>query len=338
MGKKEIREGEIIAYIFANMGDDYECETDFTDLPTMSRATAFRVFKGLDVDAILLHVEDGRYRIPLPPSVMRKLAPLVQANIKSHLMSCLLASMQDDLHPYTRQELERHINMCASCPPDTRAKCFKDETVECPFQSQMGLVSNETRLSDLIGGSDQEEKPVSNETGESGPPEREEKSPPQPPPRTSARALLKRGLEESRAAAGSKPPTVRAQAKELKVVWDEQLVAHHGDGFVPPKWGPKEWKNIPSFIQNYGLELTKKAVLLYFEQWNNIKAENPWIDASTPTTGLFLHFQDRLFAAVQGKGRVVGERASKRTADEPDYEVTDGQDLGQFPTETPHKA
>jgi hypothetical protein len=344
MTKKDLREGEIIAYVMAHLDDRFECETDFTDHPTMSRATAFRVLKGLDQEAILSHLNDGKYGFLLAPRVMRRLDRLIQANAKAYLTICLLHSMMEDLHPFTKDEIGRHVEMCGSCPQEIREPCFRDEAVECPFgvsQSQMRPVSNETRLSSPQEEDPEEESPVSNETER--PMSSSEEDPgdgsgPSPSPvcnqlqtvdRPDPRALLKQRLAESKAAERAKPPTMKQQVKEVKEVWDACLKDRYGADFKPPRWGGLEHKRVPELIQTYGLELTKSGILLYFKHWDDLLRENAWITDDTPSVKRLLALKETVFRAAQGKGR-IGERVSKRTADE---WVDDGnaEEQGKWP-------
>ncbi len=360
MSKKEIdqKAKELAALAMTKVGPDGVVEIAADDQNLMSQATYFRTMATLREEDIVGLVKKGLYKSIVPPPMLR--ARDFQAHLK---MTTMVFNMIDYMTGFQEDYFEAFFaflvakrDMCLSC--DIYLACFAGEKVECPHdipelpegklakrmellreQFSRMIVSRESCISDHEGGSGEEKKvQLSRESFPSKGDPGSGKPPPSATPRADPRSLIRKGLADSREAEKHKQPTMRAQLKELKAVWDDCLVARHGESFVSPKWGMKANKNLPLIIKNYGLELTKKAVLLYFQQWDNIKAENTWIDAPTPTAGLFLHFQENLFSAVQGKGQVVGERASKRTADEPDYEVSDGQDIGQFPTEASHKA
>lgn len=348
---------ELAALAMTKVGDDGVVEISSDDQNIMSQASYFRALATLRDEDIVGLVKKGLYKSILPPPMLRA------RDFSAHLrMSTAVFDMLEYVEGFQREYFDAFYefliakrDMCLAC--DDYLGCCEGEPVKCPHDvgepseeefdkvRQLGerfshvIVSGESCISDQGRGSDQEEEvqlsressslkedPGGREVGASG------------RPRVDPRSLIRKRLEASREAERHKQPTMKAQTKDLKEVWDECLKGVHGDEFTPPKWGMKANKNLPLIIKNYGLELTKKAVLLYFREWDNLKAENAWIDAPTPTVGLFLHFQEQIFAAAQGKGQVVGERAAKRTADEPDYEVTDGQDLGKFPTEAPHEA
>jgi len=342
--KKTLREGEVLAYILANMDDSFECETDFTDRPSMSRSTAFRALSRLDEKDLVVHVGEGRYRIPLPNRVLKNRQPLLRSNARVFQATCLLVKAFDELFPMTVQTLRDDVDRCSQCPE--RERCFRDEDVECPHQCQMSLISNEIRISSLLldpEDPEEEKRPVSNEMDEREDPDPDpepdissfeedpEEDPPLPPPqsdrRLDARALLKRSLKESKAAEKAKPPSVKVQVKELKAVWDEGMKGRFGADFRPAPWGGQEHSLAPRMITNNGLELTKKALRLYFKHWDRILEENQWITERTPTFGLFWKFRESLLAAAQGKA-TVGERASKRTADLWDERYKDCQGWG----------
>lgn len=347
---------ELAALALTRVGDDGVVEIASDDQGLMSQASYFRALSSLRAEDVLGLVKKGVYKTVVPPRMLRSRA------FKAHLRMAgaaldLLENVESFRGEYFGGFYEFVLakrDACLAC--EHYLECMEGGTPECPQDSappsgealerlaQIGerysqvIVSGESHISE----EEEKEDPDLELSRESFPPKRsgtEAGGCPAPRPQTDPKSLIRRSLAQSKAAAESKPPTMRAQLRDLKEVWDAELKKVHGDDFRPPKWGGKENKNFPSAIKNYGLELTKRAVLLYFREWSNIKAENAWIDAPTPTTGLFLHFQDRLFAAAQGRGQVVGERASKRTADEPDYEAEDGQDIGQWPEEeAPHEA
>lgn len=359
MSNSDERRHRLVTMILSRVKPDGEVDIAHDDQSEMSSATFYRAMKDLEEEALIGRVQPGTYRCSLPPPLLAS-----DPDLRDYLdmaesfygfMDAVGAAAQEFHRGFFVKFMElviRKRNRCMSC--DDYEDCFNGRVEKCPyleFKADPGATvadhmkrfqsavfsrekfSGENHISYIEEGSG-EEKRFSRENGESVLREEGEDPPPPPPTRADPRVLLKRRLEDSRAAARDKPPTARAQAKEIKELWDKCLEGIHGDGFVAPRWGAKEWKNFPMIIKNYDLELTKQAILLYFKEWENIKKENPWIDAPTPTTGLFLHFQDRLFAAVQGRGRVVGERVSKRTSDEPDYEAPDGTDISTFPEAT----
>ena len=244
----------------------------------------------------------------------------MRANIKAFKITCMAASLMEDLFPLTVQTFEDDIGRCSSCPH--LDPCIKGDEVECPV-SQMRPVADETRFFDLlsIDQEDQEEEgPVSNETqGPRGDPGGDS-----PDRIQAARSLLRGKLDESREAKKDRPPSIKQQVKDVRAEWVEVMAEYHGVQASP--WGGKEHKMVPKLLNDHGLELTKKAIRLYLKSWSEIRAENAWIDTDIPTFGLFWHFREMVFGAAAGKG-VIGGRARKRTADEchdDDEEHTEG--------------
>jgi len=347
---------ELAALAMTKVNDEGVVEIAADDQNLMSQASYFRALSTIRGDDVVGMVKKGVYKSAIPARMLRS------REMGAHLrMAQAMFGMMESFELHRRVFFEAFYEVllakrdrCLQC--DKYLDCFGGKDIDCPHGNEefsvedlekvyeadpfsLLIVSRESCISEQGGGSEEggnmelsrESSSPSEDPGAADPP-------PQPRHRVDPRSLIRRGLADSREAEKHKQPTMKAQMKDLKVVWDECLKWAQGDSFVPPKWGMKANKNLPLIIKNYGLELTKKAVLLYFKEWDNLKAENAWIDAPTPTVGLFLHFQEQIFAAAQGRGRVTGERASRRTADEPDYEVSDGQDLGQFPTEAPDTA
>lgn len=319
MPKKEQREGEILAYILSSMDEGLECETDFSNLPSMGRTTAFSVMKGMG--ELVEHRGNARYRLRIPKRALQEDVALVEAMDKTIQAMYLIRSAAEKLLPYSVQRLKERYAICSKC--EHYEKCMNDEEVECPAQFKIEPVQNWTGVPDLIRKKrDQEEEASSKLNWESlevsGSGDHPEEEPPPTPPTDrgrDARKLLRDKLEESKRAQEDRPPSMRQQVRELRACWEEGMKAKYGADFYVPPWGPKEFKLAPKLIGENNLELTKKALRLYLESWDKIRAENAWISETTPTFGFLWHFRDMVFSAVQGKG-AIGGRASKRTADE----------------------
>lgn len=148
-----------------------------------------------------------------------------------------------------------------------------------------------------------------------------------------ARAILRSKIHESSVA--PKERTGREMKAEVWKVWTECMEKRWPDVHAGKLMG-KEGQLMVQLIAAYGLELTKKAIAVYFDQWDNLKAQNPWIDSPVPNVVLFYKLRERIFPAVSGKVQVT-ERVSRRTADE--YDENDRSETrGRWPDREDPKA
>jgi len=148
-----------------------------------------------------------------------------------------------------------------------------------------------------------------------------------------ARAIIRQRIHETSIA--PKERSVKEQKGEVWKVWTE-CMAKGWDGVSAGKLMGKESQLMVQLIAAYGLELTKKAVVVYFDQWENLKAENAWIDSPVPNVSLFYKLRERIFPAASGKVKMT-DRVSKRTADE--YVEDDGSgNNGRWPDREGPKA
>lgn len=275
-------------------------------------------------------------------------------------------AFSDSFFAHFLEIVENKRNRCMAC--ENYQDCFEGRIRECPHakipevtEEQIAAymqkftdtvfarenLSRENRLSDLPPSQDQDpeeegcfsrEKEDSDQSSSSPEKDPGEGTGPSPSPacnqlqtvdRPDPRSLLKQRLAESKAAERAKPPTMRQQLKEVKAVWDACLRERYGDGYSVGRWGGKEHKLVPDLIKDHGLELTKSGIQLYFRHWNDLLRENAWITDDTPTIGMLWHFRESVFRAAQGKGR-IGERVSKRTADEW-VDDGDAEEQGKWP-------
>ena len=318
MSKKDLKEGEVVAYILSHMDSDLECETDFSNLPSMGRTTAFSVLKGMG--ELVEHRGDARYRLMVPRRALQQDELLIGAMDETIRALYLIQSATEKLFPYAVHRLKDRHAICSAC--EHYEKCMRDEEVECPSQFKVEPVQSWTGM--ILSLRDQEEeKNASSELNwekreiVSEPEMDPEKTPPTPPTGrvSDARDLIRGKLAESKKAQEERPASMKQQIKELRIAWEEGMRELYGADFHVQPWGPKEFKLAPKLISENTLELTKSGVRLYLKSWEKVRAENAWIDTDIPTFGTFWHFRDKVFAAVQGKG-VIGGRAAKRTADE----------------------
>lgn len=147
-----------------------------------------------------------------------------------------------------------------------------------------------------------------------------------------ARAIMRHVLATSKRPEDDQQK-VRAMKKEVWGVWTEGMKKLYGEDFAIGKPVGKDGYLIVQLIAGYGLELTKKIVVLYLGHWNELKAQNPWMKDTVPTVGMLWHFRQSMVAVVSGKASLD---VARRTADE--YVDDGSDDRGRWPDRNDSKA
>jgi hypothetical protein len=342
---------------------------DPDDQTLMSRATYFRAVTVVEEEGLLIRLGGGHVRLVYREPVAIQFQDDIRLGERileaQRTIDGLTKQYFENLYAH-RKWAARVCSMCGGleeCIKNRKTTCIKYgefDTVESrkaldkiaklfteqdlsehvlPVSAE--TVSAETRVYiDQELGS--ESTPVSAETSErtaipslQKDPDQESKAPPTPPTDRShdVRDQMRHILATSKRPEDEKKK-VKDQKREIWDMWTAGMVARYGKDFEVGKLVGKDSTLVVKLISGYGLELTKKIVVVYLDHWDELKALNTWMKDTVPTVGMLWHFRQSVVAVATGK---ASWDVSKRTADE--YVEDDGSgNNGRWPDREGPKA
>ena len=346
-----------------NMGENQETSLSQEDQTLLPYATFFRAVKAVEDDGLICRMRRGEPQMMF----MRALAEKFKEDLEVAEEIIELKRNVDSLYSkFFRSYYKWRIMMAEVCSRCEEVReCLETHRKKCPkfggnetlegrkalddiaqllhgedgrnsiVEVSTDTVSTDTDISYIDKDRRDRNMQVSTDTSSQEREEEEGKEVPQAqagfrPEDT--RAIMRHVLATSKRPEDDQQK-MRAMKKEAWTVWTAGMKKLYGEDLAIGKPAGKDGYLIVQLIAGYGLELTKKIVVLYLEHWNELKAQNPWMKDTVPTVGMLWHFRQSMVAVVSGKASLD---VVKRTADE--YVDDGSEDRGRWPDRDDPKA